>query len=167
MKNVTSIVRVLSKQRNVVFVFCPWPVTIDKRADWGPNADNLQHAPNGAFLKINDDAVTVSHLVQPNADKSAPVGWQQTTPGTPGLYDKLPIWVDNTELVIGSRVSMQTADGKIQYEIKEPSRVCYNGNENGADYNDGWVQTVKNLEKNYEFQAAAVAATTEVTTAVK
>lgn len=43
--------RVLSKQRNVRFIFCEDPITIDKRSSWGENSDNLQHGPNGAFLK--------------------------------------------------------------------------------------------------------------------
>ena len=47
--------RILSKQRDVRFFFCPSPVTIDKRAEWGNSADNHQQAPNGAFLKTSSD----------------------------------------------------------------------------------------------------------------
>lgn len=89
----------------------------------------------------------VSHLVQPNADKSAPVGW---VPGSgPGLFDKAPIWIDDKQPEVGSTVKMETLDGPIEYEVKEPSYVCYSGDADGPNKQDGWVQTVENVEKNY------------------
>jgi hypothetical protein len=79
---------VSSRQKNVTFIKCFDPLTIDKSKSWGPN--NFQAAPKGAFLKMKNDS-TVSHLVQPNADFSAPIGWVYT--GNGNLYDKAPIFV--------------------------------------------------------------------------
>jgi hypothetical protein len=138
--------KVESKQRSVLFVWCPSPVTIDKRAEWGKeNADNLQRAPNGAFLKMSSPT-EVSHLVQPNADKTAPVGWVPSD--GPGLFNKAPIWVDQI-LRPGDFKHLRTLDGDIEYEIKEPSMVTYNDRDGKANLEDGWVQTVANLQKNY------------------
>lgn len=64
---------VKSRQRDVKFLWCGSPITIDKRNEWGTNGDNLQIALNGAFLKLKSDT-EISHLVQPNEDKTAPVG---------------------------------------------------------------------------------------------
>ncbi len=139
---------VQSKQKNVVFVFCSFPVTIDKRGDWGPDPSNLQIGPNGAFLKMNSPTV-VSHLVQPNQEKTAPVGWVQGE--SAGLFNKAPIWVTDEVLQTGTTKQMKTLDGDLNYEVKEPSMVCYNGDQNGPNLNDGWVQTMNNLQKNYEF----------------
>lgn len=146
--------RILSKQVAVPFVFCPSPVTIDKRADWGDNADNFQNGPKGAFLKMKSP-VLVSHLVQPKADKSAPVGWVQNPTG-PGLFDKAPIWVEDETLEVGAVKNLNTADGPIQYEVKKPSRVCYNERDGAADPDDAWVQSVEELEKNYEMPPTPV-----------
>lgn len=141
-----------SKQRNVLFVFCASAITIDKRSEWGPDPSNLQTAPNGAFLKMNSPT-EVSHLVQPNDDKTAPIGW---VPGDgPGLFSKSAIWVEDEVLQSGTTKQMKTLDGELNYEVKEPAVVCYNGDENGPNLADGWVQTVKNLKKNYEYEPAA------------
>lgn len=143
---------VTSKQVGVPFVFCPSPVTIDKRAAWGPMADNLQEAPNGAFMKMNKvsgKVDEVSHLVQPNVDKSAPVGWMAGA--EVGLFDKLPIWVDEKVLQPGTKKEVNGLDGVMTYEVQEPSVVTYNGDESGPDLTDDWVQTVKNVQKNYNF----------------
>ena len=134
-----------SKQRGVKFAWCPSPITIDKRGEWGNSADNLQIGKDGAFLKINDDN-SVSHLVQPNKDKTAPIGWIAARNG----YDKLPIWVADEVLEVGTIHKMSTADGPIEYSVTEPSRVCYNDDGSQPNMNDGWAQTEKNLTKNYE-----------------
>lgn len=134
-----------SKQRNVPFVFCASPVTIDKSADWGPG--NLQNAPNGAFLKMSSPT-EVSHLVQPNEDKTAPIGW---VPGDgSGLFNKAPIWVEEEILQPGTSRDVNTLDGMIVYQVREPSMICYNGDEKVANIYDGWIQTVRELTKNYE-----------------
>ncbi len=138
-----------SKQRNVAFVFCASPVVIDKRAEWGQDPSNLQQGPNGAFLKMNS-STEVSHLVQPNEDKSAPVGWIQGD--GPGLFTKSPIWVEDEVIQPGAKIQMMTLDGEINYEVKEPSVVCYNGDTSGPNLADGWIQSMKNLTKNYEFE---------------
>ena len=138
-----------SKQRNVPFVFCAAPIIIDKRREWGSDPSNLQNAPNGAFLKMNSPT-EVSHLVQPNADKSAPIGW--VLGDGQGLFNKAPIWVEDEVLEVGTTKNMKTLDGELNYEVKEPAVVCYNGDETVPNMADGWVQTVKNLQKNYEFE---------------
>lgn len=134
-----------SKQRNVRFIWCANPITIDKRAEWGDSSDNLQIGRDGAFLKINDDG-SVSHLIQPNADKTAPIGWMKSEEG----FDKLPIWIEEESLQTGAIHKMNTADGPVEYSVVEPSRVCYNDDAGQPNMNDGWVQTEKNLAKNYE-----------------
>lgn len=140
--------RVTSKQSEVPFVWCSSPVVIDKRAEWGSDPSNLQSAPNGAFLKMGS-STNVSHLVQPNESKTAPIGW---VPGNgPGLFDKAPIWIEDTVLQPGETKQMKTRDGDLNYEVKEPAVVCYNGDANGPDMTDGWVQTIANLKKNYNF----------------
>jgi hypothetical protein len=138
--------KVVSTQRDVSFVFCPSPVTIDKRAEWGNSADNQQQGLNGAFLKMKD-AYTVSHLVQPNDEKTAPVGWIEGKER--GLYDKAPIWIDENILEVGETKAVVGFDGPITYSIKEPSMTCYNDVGGKPNLNDGWVQTLANLKKNY------------------
>ena len=138
---------ITSKQVGVKFIACPSPVIIDKREAWGESASNLQQAPNGAFLKMQDD-LTVSHLVQPNADFTAPVGW--VIGSAPGLYDKAPIFVTDEVLAIGSKVKLDTLDGPIEYDVKEPAMICYNvGADGAANFADGWVQKLADLQKNY------------------
>ncbi len=137
--------RVLSKQTNVQFIFCPSPITIDKRAAWGSSHENLQHGPNGAFLKMKS-VTEVSHLVQPNEDKTAPVGWVKGS--SPGLFSKSPIWVGE-ELQAGTVKVLNTFDGQIHYEVKKPSFVCFNEPNGKVDDTDVWVQTKEELEKNY------------------
>ncbi len=140
--------KLLSKQIGVHFLFCASPVTIDKRAEWGDSADNLQQAPNGAFLKTSSPT-EISHLVQPNADKTAPIGWM---PGSaPGLFNKLPIWVDDEYLLqVGEVKKLATADGEIEYTAKELSMVCYNDLNGTPNEADAWVQTVAAVKQNYE-----------------
>lgn len=138
-----------SRQRNVRFLFCSNPVTIDKQKDWGDSAENLQQAPNGAFLKTSS-STEISHLVQPNGDKTAPIGWM---PGAePGLFDKLPIWVDDEHVLQpGDIKKIHTADGEIEFTVKEPSMVCYNDLDDAPNEDDSWIQKVFDIKKNYEF----------------
>lgn len=147
---------VTSKQVNIPFIFCPDPVVIDKRKSWGESEDNFQKAPNGAFLKMKDSK-TVSHLVQPNSDKTAPVGWVYSGQGN--YYDKLPIFVGE-KLNKGETKRVKTLDGEIDYEAKEDSWVVYNvknitnhGEYGGyePDLDDCWVQKESDLIKNYNF----------------
>jgi hypothetical protein len=142
-----------SKQKFQKFSWCPHPVTIDKSADWGPG--NKQEFPEGVFLK-HQDACDVTHGVQPNTDKTAPVGWVKsdlTTAmyigSTYGLFDKCPIWVEDETLKADTTVN--TLDGVIDYKYDPlvPSVICYNGDASGPNMADAWVQTVKNVEKNY------------------
>lgn len=137
-----------SIQKNILFILCLSPITIDKSAEWGEN--NLQLGPHGAFLKINEgEELEVSHLVQPNAEKSAPIGWIKTV--TPNRFDKAPIWVEKESLSIGETVPIQTADGIINYEVTEETYLCYNDLNGEPNPADCWAQTAKNLKKNYEF----------------
>jgi hypothetical protein len=139
---------VKSKQRGVKFAWCPSPIVIDKRADWGDSGSNLQNGPNGAFLKVNGDG-SISHLVQPNADKTAPIGWVKTV--NDGEFDKNPIWISPEVLEVGSAKKMSTLDGDIEYQIKEPSLVTYNDRGGEPDLKDGWIQLLKDVMKNYEY----------------
>lgn len=144
--------KLLSKQLGVQFIFCESPITIDKRGAWGDNPDNFQKGPNGAFLKT-DAKGNISHLVQPNADNTAPIGWiPSTAVPVVGHYDKKPIWITNELIEPGAVLNVKTLDGDIEYKIEKPSRVCYNSAPDGtADLNDVWVQTVEALIKNYEY----------------
>ncbi|MFA7284634.1 MAG: hypothetical protein WC004_02325 [Candidatus Absconditabacterales bacterium] len=142
--------KITSKQRDILFLLCKSPITIDKSAEWGPG--NSQLAPDGAFLKINEGEggkMDISHLVQPNPEKTAPIGWVSN--GQPNRFDKAPIWVDQKILNAGETVALQTADGPINYQVTEASYLCYNDKEGMPNLQDSWVQTRKNLEKNYEF----------------
>jgi len=140
--------KINSKQTLVKFVWCESPITIDK--SWG-----FQDAPNGAFLKLNSECTVVSHLVQPNADKTAPVGWIPSTDEVivkndlKGFFDKAPIWVSE-DVINNQECKLKTLDGPITYNITEPSVICCNGVDE-PDFEDCWVQTVKELEKNYEY----------------
>lgn len=138
---------ITSKQTGVRFAKCNSPVIIDKSASWG--AGNRQEAPNGAFLKMDDAGLTVSHLVQPNDDWSAPIGWVPTDKA--GIFDKAPIWVTDEVLDVGAKVAVNTADGPMNYDVAEPSMVCFNSGADGQpNSDDGWVQTLVNLKKNYK-----------------
>ncbi len=138
--------KVLSKQRSVAFIICRSPLVIDKRGSWGNSPENFQEAPNGAFLKMKD-ATEVSHLVQPNADFSAPVGW---VPGSaPGLFDKAPIWIDEKIHQAGETIEVDGLDGFMEYIITEPSVTVYNEQDGQPNLKDGWVQKMTDLEKNY------------------
>ncbi|MBI4158131.1 MAG: hypothetical protein HY505_00705 [Candidatus Yanofskybacteria bacterium] len=110
-----------------------------------------EQSPDRAQWRVSENelATEVSHLVQSNEDKTAPIGW---VPGNgPGLFDKAPIWIEDTVLQPGETKSMKTMDGDLNYEVKEPATVCYNGDASGPDLTDGWVQTLANLRKNYEY----------------
>lgn len=138
--------QIQSTQRNVQFVFCESPVTIDKRASWGDNPENLQKGPNGAFLKMSS-GTEVSHLVQPNENGNAPVGW--ILGDGPGLFHKSPIWIEDEVLQAGTTKELSTLDGDIKYEVTESSVVCYNEVDGEANLDDAWVQTIAEIEKNY------------------
>jgi hypothetical protein len=139
---------VKSKQKDVPFVWCPSPLTLDKRQSWGNDSSNLQIAPDGAFLKMNGNVV--SHLVQPNADKTAPIGW---IPGSgEGLFDKEPIWVESEVCHSeGSVVELNTLDGPLTYTVESSSYVCFNDLNGSPNLSDSWLQTEENLRKSYEF----------------
>lgn len=149
-----------SKQTDVLFTYCPHPVTIDKSAEWG--VGNVQQFPNGVFFK-HDEFGEVTHGVQPdgNPNDPSPVGWfwNGNHIDEMPIYDKLPIWVnlDNPitpEMYVGDISSifvMQTLDGVVEYEIKEPMIIVANSNsdEDGPDPDDTWLISLKNLKENY------------------
>lgn len=142
--------KVESKQRQVIFSYCPHPVTVDKSAEWGEG--NLQHFPNGVFLKHGDDNI-ITHGVQPKEDASAPIGWVRSfETHSQDEFDKAPIFVNDAfELTIGETYGMLTKDGRVEYDVTEESRVVYNMRPDGEpDLTDGWVVTVRELEKSYE-----------------
>lgn len=143
-----------SKQKFQKFSWCPHPVTIDKSKDWGPG--NMTEFPDGVFLKHDGSTGDVTHGVQPNADKTAPVGWIKSNltaalmvPSTYQYFDKSPIWIEDETLKEDTVV--KTLDGVIEYKYDPlvASVICYNGCANGPYMEDAWVQTVKNIEKNY------------------
>ena len=144
--------KAISNQKSIRFVWCPKPVAIT--ASWG-----LQEAPDGAFLKLQDDFVTVSHLVQPNADKTAPVGWvsminPENGEKIPGFFDKNDIWVvtgeDNNLLVLNNQeFKLRTLDGDMTYNITEPTVIVCNDNNGEPNMDDAWVIKLSDFEKNY------------------
>ena len=137
--------KLLSLQRDVRFIWCGDPITLDKRKSWGDNEDNYQLGQNGAFLKMKSDT-EVNHLVQPNEDKSAPVGWIKGS--GEGFFDKCPIYLIR-RVDAGETVALDTLDGKIVYEVKEPSAVVCNEKDGAPDLLDQWVQKMSDIEKNY------------------
>lgn len=142
-------IKVQSRQKLVKFVWCESPITINK--SWG-----FQDAPDGAFLKLNNELTEVSHLVQPNADKSAPVGWIPSLDNIvainnlKGFFDKAPIWV-SPSIINNQVLKLKTLDGEIPYDIKEPSVIVCNGIDE-PDFEDCWVMKLAELQKNYEVE---------------
>ena len=104
-----------SHQKNVQFIFCPNPVTIDKSLEWGEG--NLQVAKEYAFLKLKDDGYTVANMVQSNENKTAPVGWITSVEiKEKGFFDKKPIFVDDSRIFQpDENVELDTLDGKMKY----------------------------------------------------
>ena len=149
--------KIESKQKNVKFIFCSSPITIDKSKEWG--GDNLQVAENGAWLKINEIEVVipseiykdgilqlkeeVSHLVQ--GDKNSPVGWVKS--GSSNRFSKLPIWV--CKVKDQNEITIQTLDGPMKYKVDENSILCANDLNGEVNINDMWVSDVKTVNKNY------------------
>lgn len=142
-------VRLIKSNQIASFLPCKCPITIDKRKDWGDNENNFQRAPSGAFLKVGNNEIT--HLVQPNEDFTAPIGWRRYHIPVGDAYEKLPIWVSTKAYVKGDVVTLDTADGLIVYDVKEESYICYNDLNGEHNPADAWVQTRKELEKNYLF----------------
>jgi hypothetical protein len=128
------------------FIYCPNPVTIDKRKSWGNDESNFQQAPDGAFLKI-DGKNQVSHLVQPKSCKMEPIGWTFDEGET---FEKDPIWVSDE--FNETDIKLKTKDGVINYEVTEPSVICCNGDSVSPDYTDPWIQKVSELKKNYVYE---------------
>jgi hypothetical protein len=146
-------IKARAKQKNIMFIKLDSPTTIDKRKNWGKKNKNFQNFPNGVFIKC-DENFNGSHGVQPNDNGDAPKGWEKTD--KVGFFDKKDIWIDpnvihpNKEEDPINVVTIATLDGVIQYEIKEPSCFVFNMKEDGSiDVEDSWIQTVKELEKNY------------------
>lgn len=137
--------KVESNQRNIKFSFCKEPVTIDKSSEWGDG--NLQNFPLGVFFKHDLLTDEVTHGVQPNETGTAPVGWVVDDSG----FKKLPIHIGK-ELVVGTVTGITTLDGDINYEVTEPSFLCYNDDGNNKpDLKDCWAQTLNSIQKNYIF----------------
>ena len=144
-----------SKQAPTEFFWCPDPVTIDKSGSWG--AGNFQQAPNGAFLKWDEKKGRISHLVQPNADKTAPIGWKKSPDGDPFLFVKSDIAVIQKFTpprcgvsVVGElSLKVHTRDGVIEYEVREPSYLVCNLNGDDVDLTDCWVIAEAEFDKNY------------------
>jgi len=135
--------KVSSKQNDVHFSYCPHPVTIDKSVEWGDG--NVQQFPNGVFLKHEENgSPNITHGVQPNEDSTAPVGWIKNHLGT---YEKKPIFIGE-KLEEGMVRQIDTLDGPIEYVVREPSIMCWNGDEE-PNLKDCYIQPIKNLEANY------------------
>lgn len=115
--------------------------------------------PNGAFIShVGSNAINdtpeFSHGVQPNADKTAPVGWKPTE--FPGTFEKMDIWSDGV-IVDPEIVSVITVccldapNGTKNYEVEEPSIITFNSNNDGSpNFADGWLQSLKGFESKYE-----------------
>ena len=142
--------KIASTQKDVRFAWCSSPIAIDKRGEWGNKHENFQEGPKGAFLKFSSET-EISHLVQPNSDKTAPEGW--TASDKPGLFDKSPIWVEEEILETGTTktvVSLDNPNGMV-YKITEPSVVCYNDRNGEPNKKDAWVQKLSIIKKNYVY----------------
>ena len=143
------LILVESTQKDVMFLHTDDPFTIDKSAEWGEG--NIQEFPDGGFVKASSQT-QFSHGVQPREDTVfAPLGWIQGSEA--GLYSKAPIAVNLATLLNeGDEVELHTKDGVMDYVVKEPSFYCYNVDADGVvDFSDVWVQSIRNLEKNYSF----------------
>jgi len=138
-----SIKKVNSKQNRVQFSFCPHPFTIDKSSEWGEG--NKQLFPDGGYMKHESiGSINVTHGVQPNIYGTSPIGWLKNNDGT---FRKQPIFIGE-ELKVGTTHELNTLDGVVSYEVKEPSILCYNGTTE-PNMKDVYVQSIKNLQENY------------------
>jgi len=149
-----------SFQRYIMFFWLSSPTTIDKQADWGEGDDNYQMFPNGTYLKASDGTgdIEISHGVQPNEAGTAPLGW---TYNSPNRYDKLSIWVSHEIYPAGTKLTVKTADNvkPLEYICKKDSVLVANYLPSGEpNTDDVWVQTVENLEKNYDIKLSEVIA---------
>lgn len=140
--------KIRSLQRNILFIFCPYPITIDKRDEWGYDPRNVQQAPHGAFLKISSNN-TVCHLVHANSDGTAPIGWEKGN--VYGTFNKSPIWVEEELLEPDTKKKVRTLNGLVTYSVLTTSVLCYNDKNGEPDFKDGWVMPLYQIKKDYLF----------------
>lgn len=133
--------KIIALQKNVTFVFCPHPVTIDKSKEWGEG--NYQDFQNGVFLKINYENGFISHGVQPSSDLKNPVGWIKTEGNK---FSKKDAWYIK-ELKPNTTETIETID----YEVKEPAVLLCQDLKGQANFKDMWVLPLRNFERFYRF----------------
>lgn len=129
-----------SKQKNITFIKCDHPFTIDRSKDWGEG--NLRQFPEGGWLRVDNGKV--SRGVQSNEENTAPVGWIKNENGT---FDKENIYVIQ-ELELGDH-EIDTMDGRMKYEVKEKSYLVCNLENNKPNLRDAWIMKEKDLVNNY------------------
>jgi hypothetical protein len=121
-------------------IFAADPVTIDKSAEWGEG--NLQNFPDGVFLQIPHD--TVTHGVQPNNDKTAPIGWHHTGNSLYGKNDII------AEITTDTVVTLITRDGDMIYDNPDKNGwICYNIVDGMRDHTDPWFVTNEKFQQLY------------------
>jgi hypothetical protein len=134
--------KAISRKGRVRHIFCPHPMTLDKSSSWGPG--NVQHFPNGCYLQLNERG-EVTHGVQPNAARTAPIGWHHVEGE---FYEKDLVWAEHrTE----SSVKLMTLDGPMTYDNHESNGfVLYNATPEGdPDYDDPWFMSAKKFHRVY------------------
>lgn len=117
-------------------------MTLDKSSSWGP--ENVQHFPNGCFLQVNDRG-EVTHGVQANPGKNAPVGWHHVGGE---FFEKDLVWAEHrTE----STVRLTTLDGPMVYQNPEADGyVLYNTTPTGdPDLRDPWFVPAEKFHRIY------------------
>lgn len=141
-----------SRQRNVKFSYCPSPVTIDKSSEWGEG--NIQKFPNGVFFKHDDLTDTVTHGVQPcSSDQSKPEGWEHEVDEDGSVlgktFRKNDIFLIK-ELEVGTIEAVETLDGTMEMDIKNPSSLVCQSENGEPNKGDSWVIENEELKKLYD-----------------
>lgn len=144
--------KISSKQRGIPFVYCQFPMTIDRSDIWGEGS--VQNFPNGCFLKFEDNG-NVSWGVQPQEVNFAPVGWviDRIKYGDINIYycDKEPIWVIE-KLEVGKTKVVNSVDGVMKYEVNELSYLVCRDEDDAPNLKDSYVISAKELKEKYVFE---------------
>jgi hypothetical protein len=117
-----------------------------KHPNWGLNAK--QKFKEGCFMKVYNTGI-VSVGVQPNKDKTSPVGYTKLKNGK---------FIKNNIIIVkylkaNQRILLKTLDGWIFYNITEPSVIVAQTDENNcANLNDVWKKTISSLKKDYYYE---------------
>lgn len=139
-----------STQLSVRFSWLDAPTTIDMSEKWGKNS--VQIFNDGVFLK-HDEEGRVTHGVQPNKDRTSPIGWEKCN-SDGNFYRKLPVWVDLDNLIDPKIIKkpyarIKTLDGDMDYKLDEIFVKVYQDNNGQPNLKDIWLIPLRELKSLY------------------